>query len=485
MPGTRTLCRSASFSPDGRRILTSSLDKTARIWDAATGRELALLKGTRSCGDRGVFPRWPARRHGIERGTARIWDAATGRQYLILSGHTDQVVAAAFSPDGGRIVTASLDKTARIWDAATGRQIQVLSGHADAVETAVFSPDGRRIVTASADRTARIWDAATGRQIEVLRGHADMLESASFSPDGNTLATASDDRTARIWPAQANAIGDQIDWAEAAQFDPLPSTERVALGLTAPADVRQWPAGNSKCDEAAAAPYDPDRLAAGFMLSQIVADIAIADCTGKNSRLDGERRSSYQQGRALMANGKFPEAAQRFETSAALGYRAARVDLATLLAQPSAHILDLPRAISLDEMAWKEGVTEAAFDLGNLYEHGVPSSGKAGFLLPPDHARAWVWYAKAAGAGEPHALARFAERADGEAFAEQGAARKSAHLLESFKYYAAASDRARREGWPDEVWRKWRYRRASLARLLARAGMMREIAEAYDAVRQQ
>ena len=65
---------------------------------------------------------------------------------------------AAFSPDGSRIVTASMDKTARIWDAASAKQIAVLRGHEEAVLSAAFSPDGSRIVTVSKDKTTRIWD---------------------------------------------------------------------------------------------------------------------------------------------------------------------------------------------------------------------------------------------------------------------------------------------------------------------------------------
>jgi WD40 repeat protein len=90
--------------------------------------------------------------------TARIWDAATGNEIRVLRGHEGRVWSAAFSRDGTRIVTASGDKTARIWDAATGNKIKVLRGHESVVRSAAFSPDGTRVVTASDDKTARISD---------------------------------------------------------------------------------------------------------------------------------------------------------------------------------------------------------------------------------------------------------------------------------------------------------------------------------------
>jgi len=64
-------------------------------------------------------------------------------------------------------------------------------------------------------------------------------------------------------------------------------------------------------------------------------------------------------------------------------------------------------------------------------------------------------------------------------------AKRKALWLSSFKYYAAAAERARVEDWPDDAWRNWRYRRASLARLLARDGMELEVAEAYESVLDQ
>ena len=72
---------------------------------------------------------------------------------------------ASFSPDGGRIVTASDDKTARLWDISSGSLIAILKGHKGPVESASFSPDGGRIVTASLERTARLWEASSGSLI--------------------------------------------------------------------------------------------------------------------------------------------------------------------------------------------------------------------------------------------------------------------------------------------------------------------------------
>jgi WD40 repeat protein len=191
---------SAAFSPDGSRIVTSSVDKTARIWDAATStRPLRLTFPLRRY--QGGLRVLTAILDKVFDNTPRAWDAAIGNAIAVLRGHKRSVLSAAFSPDGSRIVTVSEDKTARVWDAAAGRAIAVLSGHKDEVWSAAFSPDGSRIVTASWNGTARVWDAATGKEIAVLIGPQDRLESAAFSPNGLQIVTVPLDGTARIWCA--------------------------------------------------------------------------------------------------------------------------------------------------------------------------------------------------------------------------------------------------------------------------------------------
>jgi len=86
---------------------------------------------------------------------------------------------------------------------------------------------------------------------------------------------------------------------------------------------------------------------------------------------------------------------------------------------------------------------------------------------------------------EPTALARFGGRDEQNALTVQDPSKAHALLLRAFRFYAAATERAHDEAWPDEVWRGWHYRRATLARLLAREGMMTQVADAYTAVREQ
>ncbi len=132
-------------------------------------------------------------------GTARTWVTASGQPRTILTGHTSTVNAIAFSPDGTLIATASADGTARTWVTASGQPRTILTGHTQQVNAVAFSPDGTLIATASHDRTARTWDTASGQPRTTLTGHTRQVNAIAFSPDGTLTATASHDRTARTW----------------------------------------------------------------------------------------------------------------------------------------------------------------------------------------------------------------------------------------------------------------------------------------------
>lgn len=199
MHGHTGIVTSASFSPNGKYVVTASYDKTARIWDATSRKSLKVLRGHTDSVENAVFsPDGQYLVTASHDGTARIWDVATGESLKVLRGHTDIVRGAVFSPDGKSVVTASWDKTARIWEAATGQSMSELRGHTDIVQGAVFSPDGKYVVTASWDNTYRAWEAATGQSVAELRGNIDNVSSV-FSPDGKYVVAGSEDGTALIW----------------------------------------------------------------------------------------------------------------------------------------------------------------------------------------------------------------------------------------------------------------------------------------------
>ena len=116
--------------------------------------------------------------------TARIWSADGRGAPFIFKGHEDILVSAAWSPDGARILTASRDKTARVWNADGSGAPLILKGHENEVRSAAWSPDGTRVLTASRDKTARVWNADGSRAPLTLEGHADVVLSAAWSPDG-------------------------------------------------------------------------------------------------------------------------------------------------------------------------------------------------------------------------------------------------------------------------------------------------------------
>jgi WD40 repeat protein len=145
--GYRDSIHQVEWNADGTRIFGSG--QMAQVWDATSGEELALLfdsygpvvTTSRSIrlhirahvvwspdGTRIVTAVCDASdNHGCLASTARVWDATSGEELAVLTGHTDDVQHVAWSPDGMRIVTASADGTARVWDAASGEELVVLA----------------------------------------------------------------------------------------------------------------------------------------------------------------------------------------------------------------------------------------------------------------------------------------------------------------------------------------------------------------------
>jgi WD40 repeat protein len=164
----------AALSPDGRRLLVTTLFGTARIFDVRTHKEVhALATGT---ADR---PGEESFYHGV------------------------------FSPDGKTVAVAG-SRDVRLWDSTSGKERPFrLSGHTSVVTSVAYSADSRRIVTASDDGTTRVWDARSGTTLTVLSRHAGRVTSAAFMPDGS-IVSGGEDRTVRVYPCETCEPADSL-----------------------------------------------------------------------------------------------------------------------------------------------------------------------------------------------------------------------------------------------------------------------------------
>src|SRR5262249_41153311 len=145
--------RSLAVSKDGKKALSGAMDRTARLWDLDTGKELVQFK----------FP-----------------------------GDHSWVWSVAFSPDEkSALSSGSLDSALRLWDLETGKEVRKFEGHTGRAYGAAFSPDGKHVASsgAEADSSVRIWDADTGKELHKLDGHTGYVWRVAYSPDGKKLAS--------------------------------------------------------------------------------------------------------------------------------------------------------------------------------------------------------------------------------------------------------------------------------------------------------
>ncbi|HEY5892183.1 MAG TPA: TIR domain-containing protein [Chthoniobacterales bacterium] len=194
---------SVVFSIDGERFLTASQDGTARIWGAADGKELVVLRGHTAPVQQAIFSSDGTRVLTTSQdGTARLWEGLGGAEVMVLKTAAGSTIhRAVFSPDGAHILTTAGENVARLWDASTGKELVVLRGHQAAVVSAAFSPDGSRALTVSDDATARVWNLSDGAELASMVGHNSKVREAVFNADGTRVLTRADDRTARVWDA--------------------------------------------------------------------------------------------------------------------------------------------------------------------------------------------------------------------------------------------------------------------------------------------
>lgn len=200
---------SASFSPDGNRIVSGSADNTVKIWDAKTGECLRTLHGHNYTISVVAFsPDGEQIASGDRWGhTLKIWDVKTGACLYTIEGHSGDIHDLCFSPDSRLVATAGDDKLIKIWDVKARSYVRTLKGHSNGVFCVGFSPDGKTIASGSWDKTIRIWETATGKCVRTLRGHRATVESLAFSPDGTKIVSCDFwDEKMNIWRVSTGAL---------------------------------------------------------------------------------------------------------------------------------------------------------------------------------------------------------------------------------------------------------------------------------------
>ena len=254
-----------AFSPNGKRLVSGSLDLTMRLWNTTTGKLIRTREEHTAPVNSVAFSAngkrfWSASR---ENNTIRSWHVGDGGRWSsessprevdiitivcsyrggvkarvlssvpqqclvevprlgtwrITTGHEDLVNVLTLYSDGKTLATGSMDKTVEVWNKTdTDKPLYTLIGHTEGITAIDFSVDAKLLASGSSDKTVRLWDLATGQALKVFTGHTGEIGAVAFLEDkalagmalakGKAVASGDSDGTVLIWDLNKIAATD-------------------------------------------------------------------------------------------------------------------------------------------------------------------------------------------------------------------------------------------------------------------------------------
>ncbi len=193
---------SVTFDSKGKWLASGSKDNTIRLWEAASGKQLHCLIDHASAINCVAFDAKSERlASGGRDKIIRLWEVVSGKEIHRFSGHTDYVNCVAFDSKGEWLASGSDDETVRLWEVVSGKEIRRFSGHTGPIYCVAFDFKSERLASGSSDMTVRVWEVANGKEVRCFRGHTEGVNSIAFDTKGKQIVTGSSDKTVRIWEA--------------------------------------------------------------------------------------------------------------------------------------------------------------------------------------------------------------------------------------------------------------------------------------------
>jgi len=239
--------QAVAIAPDGKRAISASYDKTLKIWDTDTGRELRTLTGhTGPVRGVAIAPDGFIAISASDDNTLKIWDIETGSELQTLTGHTNSVRGVAIAPDGLTAISASDDNTLKIWDLASGSELRTLTGHTNSVRQVAIAPDGKRAISASDDKTLKVWNLLSGTELRTLTDTGYVYEVA-MAPDGDLAISVAQFTTLKIWDTDSGrelqTLTDDSSFVQAVAL--APDGKRV-ISVSFDSTLRIWDLASGK-----------------------------------------------------------------------------------------------------------------------------------------------------------------------------------------------------------------------------------------------